>query len=174
MNAPSKRTGNQCRTIAKAAFVLSACFAAGIVLALPARADIANTATASGTYNGNTVQSLPSSVSVQVDAGVPALEVTKTGTPDTNLQAGQTVTYTYVVRNSGNQTLTNVTLSDAHNGAGTPPVPGNEALTSDVSTQNDSTDATANDGVWSVLAPGDSITMTATYIVKQADVDSKQ
>jgi hypothetical protein len=31
-----------------------------------------------------------------------------------------------------------------------------------------------NDGIWSVLAPGDAITMTATYTVTQSDVDTLQ
>lgn len=120
------------------------------------------------------MQSAPVTVSVPVDAGLPGLSITKTASPTSNVAAGQAVTYTYVVRNTGSQTLTNIQLSDAHGGSGAPPVPSGETLTNDANTLNDSSDATPNDGVWSVLAPGDEITLTATYTVTQADVDTKQ
>lgn len=138
------------------------------------QATIDNTATANATYVAAPVQSLPSTASVPVDPGTAALVVTKTADDTTSVVAGQLITYTYTVRNAGSQTLTNVSLSDVHDGSGPPPVPSGETLSSDVGTPNDSTDATANDGVWSVLAPGDSITFTATYTVTQTDVDTKQ
>jgi large repetitive protein len=137
-------------------------------------ATIENTATATATYDGNAVVSNPDTASIPVDTGVPALVVDKTADDTTNVVAGQVVTYTYVVRNAGTQTLTNVSLNDTHNGAGPAPVPGNEALTTDAGIANDSTDAAINDGVWSILAPGDAITMQATYTVTQADVDTLQ
>jgi large repetitive protein len=140
----------------------------------PAFAALENTATVTGEYNGLPVPTASDSLSVPVSASGPALEVTKVGTPDTNVPAGTVVTYTYTVRNSGNQTISNISLSDVHAGAGAPPVPGNETLTSDVGTPNDSTDATPNDGVWSTLAPGDVITLTATYTIIQTDVDQSQ
>jgi len=43
-------------------------------------------------------------------------------------------------------------------------------LLTDNGTAGDSTDA-ADDGSWDVLAPGDVITFTGTYVVTQADVD---
>lgn len=140
----------------------------------PAFATIDNTAAAAGTYNGNPIVSNTASVSVDVSNALATLEVTKVATPNTNVPAGTLVTYTYTVRNSGNQTLTNVSLNDVHSGSGPTPVPGNEALTTDAGVANDSTDGAANDGVWSMLAPGDVITLTSTYIVTQSDVDTQQ
>jgi large repetitive protein len=140
----------------------------------PAQATIDNVAKATGTYSGNPVVSPPASVSVGVAPALPGLQVTKLATPANNVPAGTTVTYTYTIRNSGNQTLTNVSLNDAHNGSGTPPVPRNESLTTDANTPLDSTDVTPNDGIWSKLAPGDVVTLTSTYIITQTDVDTRQ
>jgi large repetitive protein len=137
-------------------------------------ASIDNTATANGFYGSTPVASPDATESVPVAPTAPSLVVTKIATPDSNVTAGTLVTYTYVVRNSGNVTLTNVALNDVHNGTGTPPVPNSETLTNDAGTPNDSSDATANDGVWSVLAPGDEITLSATYTLLQADVDQHQ
>ncbi len=103
----------------------------------------------------------------------PSITVSKTVDNDTNVPAGVTVTYTYVVTNTGNQTVSNISLNDAHNGSGTPPTPTNEVLTADNGIASDSTDATV-DGVWDTLAPGDEVTFTATYIVTQNDVDTLQ
>lgn len=151
-------------------------FLVAAVFASPgsAFAAIENTATANATFNGNAVVSNSDTASVPVDTSVPALVVDKTADDTTNVVAGQMLTYTYVVRNSGTQTLSNISLNDAHNGAGPAPVPGNETLTTDAGLANDSTDTATNDGVWSILAPGDAITMTATYTVMQADVDTLQ
>lgn len=134
--------------------------------------DIDNTATASGTYDGTTVQASGSaSVALLLS---PGLSVTKTANDTTDVVAGQVITYTYVVTNTGNQTVINISLSDSHNGAGPAPVPGSETLSTDAGTTGDSTDATANNGVWSSLAPGDAVTFTATYTVLQTDVDTRQ
>jgi hypothetical protein len=137
-------------------------------------AEIVNDATANGFYNGNPVNSNTARAEVEVVPSAPALVVTKVATPDTNVAAGTVVTYTYTVRNSGNQVLTDITLHDVHTGSGPAPVPGNENLTTDAGTTNDSTDSTPNNGQWSTLAPGDVITLTATYTITQSDVDTQQ
>jgi large repetitive protein len=139
-----------------------------------ANATIDNTAIASGTYAAAPVVSPSSSVSVTVAASAPSMLVTKTASPTTNLSAGQVITYTYTVKNTGNVSLQNIGLSDVHNAIGAAPVPGSEIITSDVPPLNDSSDATAGNGVWSTLAPGDTVTFTATYTVKQSDVDTLQ
>lgn len=138
--------------------------------------DIDGTVQASGNYDPGAA---PVSVSGVSSAPVPlnivpSLSVAKVASPDTNVPAGTTVTYTYTIINTGPVPITNVALSDSHNGSGPAPVPGNETIFQDNGTANDSSDATANDGVWSVLAPGDEITMTGTYVVTQADVDTLQ
>lgn len=137
-------------------------------------AEIENDATATGFYNGNPVNSNTDHVEVIVAPTAPALLVTKTASPDTNVTAGTVVTYTYTVQNTGNQTITNIALNDVHSGSGPAPVPGNEVLTTDAGASNDSTDTTTNDGQWSILAPGDVITLTATYTITQSDVDTQQ
>jgi large repetitive protein len=163
------------KTAARPAAVLSA-FGMFVVVAgtEPAHAAIENTATAGGIYNGNPVSSAPDTVSVPVAAPASALEVTKLAVPDADVTAGTLVTYTYTIRNAGTLVLSNVSLSDLHDGSGPAPVPANEALTTDAGVLNDSSDASANDGIWSTLAPGDVITLTATYTITQNDVDTKQ
>ncbi len=103
----------------------------------------------------------------------PLLEVTKTADDTTDLLLGQVITYTYVVENTGNQTITNVWLDDIHNGSGPTPTPTNEALTTDSTPLGDSTDGGTN-GIWDTIAPGDIVTFTATYTVTQSDVDTLQ
>ncbi len=103
----------------------------------------------------------------------PSITVTKTASSNTNVPAGVTVTYTYIVTNNGNQTITNIALTDAHGGSGPTPIPGNEILTTDVGVTGDSSDSSTN-GIWDSLAPGDQVTFTANYIVTQNDVDTLQ
>ncbi len=59
-------------------------------------------------------------------------------------------------------------------GYGTDPVPGSEVILSDVAPVGNSTDATANNGQWSILAPGDTVRFSANYTVVQADIDLLQ
>jgi large repetitive protein len=139
-----------------------------------ASADITNTAVANGTSAGNPVASDPATANVPVAAPAPGMSIVKKASPDTNVAAGQVVTYTYEVTNTGNTTLQNISLNDVHDGSGTPPLPGNETLFTDNGTLGDTTDSAPADGVWSVLAPGDVITFTSTYTVTQQDVDTKQ
>ncbi|MEZ5870933.1 MAG: hypothetical protein R3D32_03630 [Nitratireductor sp.] len=101
----------------------------------------------------------------------PSLSMTKSADDTTDVVAWQTVTYTYVVTNTGNITIDGVSISDAHGGSGPNPVPTGETLSGDALPSGDSTDSSANNGVWSVLAPGDSVTFTGTYLVTQSDID---
>ena len=86
----------------------------------------------------------------------PAFAVTKTASSDSDLSVGQTVTYTYEVRNTGNVTLTDVTLRDDH------------------TTQAGTAQLTIADNVIASLAPDAVATRTATYVITQADVDAGQ
>jgi len=106
----------------------------------------------------------------------PSIIITKIAIPDSNVPAGTTVTYTYRVTNNGNQTITNIDLSDSHGGTDSLPDPDSETVVpaDDIAPTGDSSDITANDGIWSSLAPGDTVTFTADYIVTQEDIDTLQ
>ena len=68
---------------------------------------------------------------------------------------GQTVSYTYLVENTGNVTITGVNVIEtAFNGSGTPPSPVTGGSTT--------------------IAPGQTVTFTAAYVVTQQDVDTLQ
>ena len=110
-----------------------------------------NTATATGKDpGGNPVVSGPSQAEVTVPTG-PALSLVKSA-DRTGLVAGQTVTYSFLVTNTGNVTVTNVAIDEgAFTGHGTLGA------------------ATCPD---TTLVPGASTTCTATYVVTQADVDA--
>jgi large repetitive protein len=83
----------------------------------PALATIDNTATASGTYNAATTTSNTSTVNVTVAPAAPSIQALSksAGVPTTGLgpnatvtDAGDTITFTYVLKNNGNVTLNNV------------------------------------------------------------------
>ena len=138
------------------------------------KADITNDAQAFGTYAATSYGSNISSQAVPVVAAIPSLQVTKTPSVTTGAFAGQSITYTYTVKNTGNVTISNISLLDSHNAAGPAPLPASEHISNDAGTLNDSIDASSSDSIWDSLAPGDIITFTATYTVQQSDVDSLQ
>jgi uncharacterized repeat protein (TIGR01451 family) len=114
---------------------------------------LTNSATAEGTPPGETTPtpSDPSEVTIPTPA-VPSLEVVKTATPTTVTKAGETVTYSFLVTNTGNVTLTDVTVDEgAFSGTGT--------LSAVTCPQTS-------------LIAGEKETCTATYTVTQADVDA--
>jgi hypothetical protein len=143
-------------------------------------ATIVNVAYAQGSTGDNTIRSDEATVTLPL-ACAPSMLVTKTASAPgfttgnvTGAPAGTVITYTYVVQNTGNQTLSAISLSDIHNGNGPVPVPGSEAISLDALPLANSTDGTPADGVWASLAPGDAVTFTATYTVVQGDVDLLQ
>jgi uncharacterized repeat protein (TIGR01451 family) len=78
---------------------------------------VTNVATATGHHPRGTVQD---SDSATVSVIGPAIQLSKTAAPTTIIR-GETVTYTFRITNSGNVTLTSVTLFDDHLGQiGTP------------------------------------------------------
>ena len=103
---------------------------------------VTNTATAS---NGS-VTSLPDSETVIADQN-PELTLVKTATPGTYDSVGDTISYSYLVTNTGNVTLDGpVTVTDDKATVTCPPV---------VS-----------------LAPGGNVTCTASYLIGQVDLDA--
>ncbi|MFB8774862.1 DUF7507 domain-containing protein [Streptomyces broussonetiae] len=107
-----------------------------------AAGSIDNTATATGTSDGETITSPPSSQSVPIELA-PGIEVQKAVQTPGPYSVGQTVTYTYTVRNTGGAQLTGIAVHDDH-------VTG---ITCQVTT----------------LAPGDSTTCTGTYVIRPED-----
>ncbi|MBL8792100.1 MAG: hypothetical protein JNM45_16530 [Rhizobiales bacterium] len=154
-----------------------------VAQASPAYATIDNTATATGTTPSGGSVSDTDSVSVDVQNAAPGTTVAKTwsfssdANGDGNADIGDVVTYTYTVTNSGNVTLQNVALTDAHAGAGAALVFTNpNAVTTDntvagdvTGTTNDSSNVDFTDSDWDVLGPGDVITFTATYTIVAGD-----
>jgi uncharacterized repeat protein (TIGR01451 family) len=130
---------------------------------------INNTVTATTVFAGNPV-------SANANAAVtlirnPNLVLAKSANTAGPVNVNDVITYTYLVRNAGNVTINGINVNDIHNGTGTPPVPGNELIETDVAPLNDSSDGAAN-GSWDVLRPGDTIKFTASYTVTQQDIDT--
>jgi hypothetical protein len=91
---------------------------------------------------------------------------------------GQAISYSYAVTNTGNVPMQNVKIADMH---GTPAVlvpTGGAGVTAESLTTagplgvGASPDTTANDGIWTTLAPGATVTFTYAYTVTQADIDN--
>ncbi|MEZ2373312.1 hypothetical protein [Arthrobacter sp. RCC_34] len=116
------------------------------------RGSVENTATAHGTPPGKEpVTSDPSTVKIPEDPK-PGISMTKSA-DKTELVAGQTVTYSFAVKNTGNVTLKDIHITEGDfTGSGAKP-------------QVSCPDAASS------LAPGQQVTCTATYQVTQADVD---
>ncbi|WP_396652357.1 beta strand repeat-containing protein, partial [Microbacterium sp. 1.5R] len=116
---------------------------------------IANAATATGSSRGGVVTS-PAGIETVDTQGIQAsVDVTKDAAldPAATGVAGDVVTWTYSLRNTGNVTLTAVSLTDRLAAS------------------------TAPDYTWpdparpGVLLPGQTVTATSTYVLTQADVD---
>ncbi len=130
--------------------------------------DIDNTATV--TANGGLSETASAAVTLNTNTD---LTIAKSADDTTQVVVGQVITYTYVVTNNGNLTITDVFINDTHNGSGPAPVPSNETLTIDNTPLGDTIDG-STDGSWDTLAPGDAVSFTATYAVTQSDVDTLQ
>ena len=107
---------------------------------------VTNKATASVSYNGQTVTSNEDTETVTAVQG-PALSLVKTATPATYSTVGAVISYSYAVKNTGNVTLSGpFTVADDK--------------------------ATATCPATASLAPEASITCTASYTIGQADLDA--
>lgn len=104
----------------------------------------------------------------------PRLTIEKTSSPSGPVAAGDTITYSYIVKNTGNVAISDITLSDSHVAAQISTIiPSDPSIYIDVAPTGDSTDA-SGDVNWNTLAPGDSIKFKATYTATQEDVDKLQ
>ncbi len=135
-------------------------------------ATIDNTVTATGDSPSGT-DDVTDNVLETVDVvdAAPSITVTKVADDVTDVIVGQTVTYTYTVENTGNVTLSNVFLTESHDGTGPAPVPAGLTLSTDIAPLLDSTDGGGNE-IWDTLAPNDIVTWQSTYVVTQADLDA--
>jgi hypothetical protein len=142
-----------------------------------------NTAKATGTpVTGVLGAVAPVTAEVAIPAN-PKMSVNKTFvfTTDagvlTKADVGDVIKYTYTIVNTGNVAINNVSINDIHEGtalgAG---LPGNENMgvgaDGPLAPGTVSSDALANNGTWSVLQPGATITFTYTHTVTQAEVDA--
>jgi uncharacterized repeat protein (TIGR01451 family) len=142
---------------------------------------VSNTASATGKTPSNvTVTPLTPSTATTTIAAGPKLTVTKTkvlddtnGTVAGKAEVGETITYTYAVANIGNVAIQNISITDLHEGAnlaaGTVK---NEALTT-AGPMSGSVDSTSplNNGVWTTIQAGATVTFTYVHTVTQAEVD---
>jgi len=110
-----------------------------------------NTAEVTATPSEGTIGNVSGTLSIPGPAPVNTGTITKQADIDTGLVLNNTVTYTYEITNTGTITWDDVTVSDAHNGAGT---------------------LSAFSPTPVTLAPGASQTFTATYVITQADIDA--
>ena len=150
MTAPEKAGTGQQKLLPGFALLL------GILIwlfSVAAQAAIENTATVSGTYNGNPVTSPPATASVPVTPTTAAISLVKTGVPDFSAvapagaaNAGDTISYTFTVQNTGTVTLNNVTVTDT-----------NPAVV-------------ITGGAIGALAPGATGTATGTYTLTAGDI----
>ena len=146
------------------------------------QADMDGTSSFTNVATMTTVQ-VPAKTSNTVTTNItrtPALTLVKSGSfaapgndANSNGKADKNdvVAYSFAVTNSGNVTITNVSINDVFAGAGVPPPTNGELVTNDVAPLGDSTDATPNNSVWTTLAPGDTVTFKGTYTVVQGDMD---
>ena len=125
---------------------------------------IVDHATTQGTTpSSGTVNATSNTVTVTVTQS-PALTIVKTATPTTLTHAGQTITYTFDVTNTGNVNLTSVGVTDN-------PQPPAGALTTGPTCQSLSNPIGTCSGATTSLVPGQIAVFTATYLVTQADID---
>ena len=132
----------------------------------PTEAFISNSATASGTYGATTITSLPDTVDITVVTANPDLSIAKTvsapattinGAESTITDGNDTITYQYVIQNTGNVTMTGVTPVDAGPSFGLPQTPGTGSLA-------------AFSPAPVTLLPGQIQTFTAVYTLSSDDV----
>ena len=120
---------------------------------------ITDTGTVRGTPPNSNKPVCATSTATVWTTGSPAISIHKTANPTTVTAAGQTVTYTFAIANTGNVTLDNVGVTDA------------QLAPSLGSSLGPITCTTGTNGSIT-LAAGDTDSCSATYTVTQADMDN--
>jgi uncharacterized repeat protein (TIGR01451 family) len=156
---------------------LDAYRAAGIPLA---GTPVQNSATATGSPVTGTLAAVTPSTAKTIIPANPKMSIAKsfvfttdTGTL-TKADVGDVITYTYVVTNTGNVSITSLSINDIHEGVALSGQPANETLTSDgpLAPGTVSSDSVANNAVYSTIRPGAVVTFTYVHTVTQAEVDA--
>ena len=109
---------------------------------------IENTATATGKDPADKTVTDNDGCTVTTEEGAPALSVTKEASRTSGLRAGNVVTYTITVRNTGNVTVEDINVVDSL------------------------VRFTGNSGRIASLGPGDGVNLIYDYTVTQADVNA--
>ena len=144
---------------------------------------VTNTATASGKNGATTITSPASNATTTIPA-TPSLTIGKTfvlvdkpGGTAAKADVTEVITYSYVITNNGNVPINNVSVKDLHGTPGVLVSLGAGGITSESLTTpgplgaGASSNTTANDGIWDILAPGASVTYTWTHPTTQAEID---
>ena len=146
---------------------------------MPAFAAITNTVTANGTGPGGAPVSSTSSASVGVQAAAPAVTIVKSATLVDGVggvagkgDVGETINYTYKVKNTGNVTLKNVAINDVSDGVNPAGLAFGTPSLTDAAPLLDSTNASAVKTKWDILAPGDAVTFSSSYVIVQGDINA--
>jgi large repetitive protein len=137
-------------------------------------ADIDNSASVNGSSGGVSVAAT-GALAVLCPQNS-SLTIVKTANKTGPLQIGEIITYSFIARNTGNVTLSDISVEELSFNGAAPPLgtPVMETLTDNAplnTPAQQSTDVSANNGVWSVLKPNDEVTFKLSYTVTQNDVD---
>ena len=143
-------------------------------------ATIDNIVTARGTAPNGPVDGVTATATESVDVvdAAPNLTIVKGATLNDEIAAdglaelGETTTYTYTVTNSGNVTLTNVSINDTHEGVLLFPGPSGEVIS--IEGINQPSDiGIPNDGIINLLDVGAVAEFSITLTVSQDEVDGQ-
>jgi uncharacterized repeat protein (TIGR01451 family) len=139
---------------------------------------VTNSATATGTPVSGTLAAVtPSTAETQIPAN-PRMSIAKTFTFTTGTSpadVGDVIQYTYTIVNTGNVTINSVGVADTHEGVLLSGEPSDETLITDgpLAPGSTSTDAAADNAVWSVLRPGATVRFRYNHTVTQAEFNNQ-